>query len=149
MIKRLMYFICALAITFVFSCKKNRDSTNYSLDGFESIDIAYATGDEVIKSYAMKIYDSAGILKTKFTSPLSDVSLFKRHEVTKTLSEEDIKIISDFIEKAKKQNDTCSFLSSSLDRYHIKIGTLDSISILGNCNWDGLDYITLTQRIYD
>nr|WP_298931023.1 hypothetical protein [uncultured Allomuricauda sp.] len=149
MIGRLIYLVILLGLGFLVSCKNNSRQKFYTPDSFKNIQISYSTGDEVIRSYAMMIYDSAGFIKTKFTSPISDMSLSERKLAFRTLNEDDLQMVYDFIEKAKKQNDTCSFLSSSLDRYHIKIGIMDSISIFGNCSWDGLDYSTLIKRIYD
>lgn len=146
--EELIYIVILIGFGPLISCKENNDRKNNGLDDFESISVIYATGDEVIRSYTMMVYDTAGLIKAKFTRP--DISKTKSEElvIVRTLDEDDLQMVYDFIEKAEKQSDTCSFLSTSMDRYYIKIGMTDSISIIGNCTWDGLDYSTLTKRLY-
>ncbi len=145
MIERFIF----LGFGLLVSCKDSNSGNNYAPDSFEDMKIVYTTGDEVMQTYAMMIYDSAGIVKAKFTSPISDKRFSKRQAAVRILNQEDLQMVFDFIERAKRQNDTCSLLSTSLDRYRIKIGVMDSISIYGNCSWGGLDYAALTQRIFN
>lgn len=149
MIERFIFLLTLLGFGFLVSCKDSSSSNNYAPESFEDMKIVYITGDEVMRTYAMMIYDSAGIVKAEFTSPISDKSLSERPAAVRILNQENLQSVFDFIERAKKQNDTCSLLSSSLDRYRIKIGFKDSISIYGNCSWGGLDYTALTQRIFN
>lgn len=142
--KRIILLLTLSGFVSLISCKGDFARKKNDLESFKDIKIVYITGDEVIRSYGMLIYDSVGLVKARFTSPISDNNNFVR-----ILNQANMQMVYDFIDRAKKQNDTCFLLSTSLDRYRIKIGIKDSISIFGNCKWDGLDYAALTQKILD
>ena len=57
-------------------------------------------------------------------------------------------MIQKFISKAENQKDTCAFSSTSIDYYTIKIEGKKQINIIGNCNWDGIDYTSLERKIF-
>ena len=58
-----------------------------------------------------------------------------------------LKLITEFITKAKSIKDTCSLNSSSTDYYDIKIKG-KALKIVGNCEWNGIDYDSLETKIF-
>jgi len=114
---------------------------------FSDIEIRFRTGDERIEFYSMNIFKSREKIKAVKKSPFYYYGSGTDSTWTTEIGKSDLKLITKFIEKAKTTIDTCSFNSSSIDYYDIKTNGKE-IKIVGNCEWNGIDYDSLESKIF-
>ncbi|WP_338732013.1 hypothetical protein [Mangrovimonas cancribranchiae] len=114
---------------------------------FSDIEIRYRTGDERIEFYSMEIFKSGEKIKAIKKSPFYYYGSGTDSTWTTEIGKSDLKLITEFINKAKSIKDTCSFNSSSIDYYDIKTNGKE-IKIVGNCEWNGIDYDSLESKIF-
>jgi len=114
---------------------------------FSDIEIRFRTGDERIEFYSMDIFKSGEKIKAVKKSPFYYYGSGTDSTWTAEIGKSDLKLITEFINKAKSIKDTCSFTSSSIDYYDIKTNG-NTIKIVGNCKWNGIDYDSLQSKIF-
>ena len=114
---------------------------------FSGIEIRFRTGDERIEFYSMEIYKSGEKIKAIKKSPFYYYGSGTDSTWTTEIGKSDLKLITEFINKAKSIKDTCSFNSSSIDYYDIIIKG-KTLKIVGNCEWNGIDYDSLETKIF-
>jgi len=117
------------------------------LNTFSDIEIRFSTGDESIEYYSMDIFKSGENIKAIKKSPLYYYGSGTDSTWTTEIGQSDLRLITDFINKAKSIKDTCSFNSSSIDYYDIKTNG-KVLKIIGNCDWNGIDYDSLESKIF-
>lgn len=117
------------------------------IDAFSDIEIRFRTGDERIEFYSMDIFKSGKKIKAIKKSPFYYYGSGTDSTWTTDIGKSDLKLITEFIEKAKTIKDTCSFNSSSIDYYDIKTNGKE-FKIVGNCEWNGIDYDSLEYKIF-
>ena len=117
------------------------------IDAFSDIEIRFRTGDERIEFYSMDIFKSGEKIKAIKKSPFYYYGSGTDSTWTTEIGKSDLKLITEFINKAKSIKDTCSFNSSSIDYYDIKTNGKE-IKIVGNCEWNGIDYDSLESKIF-
>ncbi|MFC7357086.1 hypothetical protein ACFQO1_05265 [Jejudonia soesokkakensis] len=128
------------------SCNSDKiDKAEYN--DFSDIEIRFRTGDERIEFYSMDIFKSGEKIKAIKKSPFYYYGSGTDSTWTTEIGKSDLKLITEFIEKAKTIKDTCSFNSSSIDYYDIKTNGIE-IKIVGNCEWNGIDYDSLESKIF-
>ncbi|MDG5493274.1 hypothetical protein, partial [Psychroserpens sp. SPM9] len=115
---------------------------------FSDIEILYRTGDERIEFYSMEIIKSGEKIKAIKKSPFYYYGSGTDSTWTTEIGKSDLILITRFIKKAESIKDTCSFNSSSIDYYDIKTNGKE-IKIIGNCEWDGIDYDSLENKIFE
>ncbi|RSK38130.1 hypothetical protein [Mangrovimonas spongiae] len=117
------------------------------INAFSDIEIRFRTGDERIEFYSMDIFKSGEKIKAIKKSPFYYYGSGTDSTWTTEIGKSDLKLITEFIEKAKTIKDTCSFNSSSIDYYDIKTNGKE-FKIVGNCEWNGIDYDSLESKIF-
>ena len=118
------------------------------LNDFEDIQIEFVTGDEVMVYHEISFTRKGQKIIAKKEQPFYYYGSLTDSTWTTKLEASDLKIIDRFISKAKTQKDSCSFLSTSIDHYKIKIGNKEEMKIIGNCEWDGIDYDYIEKNIF-
>ncbi|WP_055445148.1 hypothetical protein [Lacinutrix himadriensis] len=114
---------------------------------FSDIEIRFRTGDERIEFYSMDIFKSGEKIKAVKKRPFYYYGSVTDSTWTTEIGKSDLKLIIEFINKAESIKDTCSFNSSSIDYYDIKIKG-KALKIVGNCEWNGIDYDSLETKIF-
>ncbi len=138
-----------LIIIFLILTSCNTDKINKSeLKGFSDIEISFITGDERIELYSMNIFKSGEKIKAFKKSPFYYYGSTTDSTWFVEIRKSDLNLITEFINRAKTIKDTCSFLSSSIDYYKIKTNG-QKINIVGNCEWNGIDYDSLERKIFE
>ena len=128
------------------SCNSDKiDKAEFN--AFSDIEIRFRTGDERIEFYSMDIFKSGEKIKAIKKSPFYYYGSGTDSTWTTEIGKSDLKLINEFINKAKSIKDTCSFNSSSIDYYDIKTNGKE-IKIIGNCEWNGIDYDSLESKIF-
>lgn len=126
----------------------NSDKIDKSdLNSFSDIEIRFRTGDERIEFYSMDILKNGEKITAIKKSPFYYYGSGTDSTWTTEIGKSDLKLITEFIKKAKSIKDTCSFNSSSIDYYDIKTNGKE-IKIIGNCEWNGIDYDSLENKIF-
>ena len=139
------YLIILLLI--LTSCNSDKiDKAEFN--NFSDIEINFQTGDERIKLYTMDIFKSGEKIKAIKKSPFYYYGSGTDSTWTIEIGKSDLKLITEFIEKAKTIKDTCPINSSSIDYYDIKTNGKE-IKIVGNCEWNGIDYDSLENKIFE
>lgn len=119
------------------------------LNDFAEIQIEFVTGDEVMTLHRMSIFKDSTTIKATKEKPYYYYGSKTDSTWTTDIGKSELQLINEFIAKAKTQKDSCSFLSTSIDRYKINIGNEEQINIIGNCDWNGIDYDNLEKKIFD
>ena len=114
---------------------------------FSDIEIRFRTGDERIEFYSMDIFKSGEKIKAVKKRPFYYYGSGTDSTWTTEIGKSDLKLITEFINKAKSLKDTCSVNSSSIDYYDIKTNK-NELKIVGNCEWNGIDYDSLERKIF-
>jgi hypothetical protein len=128
------------------SCNSDKiDEAEFS--AFSDIEIRFRTGDERIEFYSMNILKKGEEIQAIKKSPFYYYGSGTDSTWTTKIGKSDLKFITEFINKAKLIKDTCSFNSSSIDYYDIKTNGKE-IKIVGNCEWNGIDYDSLERKIF-
>lgn len=117
------------------------------LNNFSDIEIRFSTGDERIQYYSMDLIKSGKKIKAIKKSPNYYYGTKTDSNWTTEIGKSDLKLLNEFLNKAKTRKDTCSLNSSSLDYYRIKTNKQE-IKIVGNCEWNGIDYDSLEKKIF-
>jgi hypothetical protein len=117
------------------------------LNNFSDIEIRFSTGDERIQYYSMAIFKSGEKIKAIKKSPNYYYGSGTDSTWTMEIGKSDLKLLTEFVNKAKTLKDTCSLNSSSTDNYRIKTN-IQEIKIVGNCEWNGIDYDSLEKKIF-
>lgn len=143
------YLLILIILLSNFSCNDDSKKIHASdLAEFSNLKVEFITGDESITSHRIDIIkDSDKIIATK-KRPLYYYGSKTDSIWTTEINQSDLDFIKTFIARAKKQKDSCSLLSSSIDYYDIEIGGNKKIKIIGNCEWNGIDYDSLEQRLF-
>jgi hypothetical protein len=128
------------------SCSSDRID-KADLNNFSDIEIRFSTGDERIQYYSMDLIKSGEKIKAIKKSPNYYYGSKTDSTWTTEIGKSDLKLLTKFINKAKTLKDTCSLNSSSTDYYRIKT-TRQEIKIVGNCEWNGIDYDSLEKKIF-
>lgn len=136
--------ILLLILTSCYSDKIDK----VEIDAFSDIEIRFRTGDEIIEFYSMDIFKSGEKIKAIKKSPFYYYGSGTDSTWTTEIGKSDLKLITEFIEKAKTIKDTCSFNSSSIDYYDIKTNGKE-FKIVGNYEWNGIDYDSLESKIFN
>jgi len=124
----------------------NRDTSD--LNDFEDVQIEFVTGDEVKVLHEISFSKTGQKIIAKKVQPYYYYGSMTDSTWTTEVEPSDLKLIDKFISKAKTQKDSCSFLSTSIDHYRIKIGNKKEFKITGNCEWDGIDYNYIEKKIF-
>ena len=135
-----------ILLLFLNSCKSN-EIDKADIDNFSDIEIRYKTGDESIQSHSMFIYKIGNKIKALKKRPFYYYGSATDSTWTKEIDKSDLRLLTQFINKAKSMNDTCPFNSSSIDQYELKTSGQE-IKIVGNCDWNGIDYDSLENKIF-
>ena len=117
------------------------------LNAFTDIKIRFRTGDERIEFYSMDILKEGKKIKAIKKSPFYFYGSETDSTWTTEIGKSDLKLIKEFINKAESIKDTCLFNSSSIDYYDIKTNGKE-IKIVGNCDWNGINYDSLERKIF-
>ncbi|GAA3642799.1 hypothetical protein [Flavivirga jejuensis] len=137
-----------LIILFLILTSCNSDKIDKTkLNDFSDIEIRFRTGDERIEFYSMDIIKSGEKIKAIKKSPFYYYGSGTDSTWVTEIGKSDLKLITEFIDKAKSIKDTCSLNSSSIDYYDIKTSGKE-IKIVGNCQWNGIDYDSLESKIF-
>ena len=140
---RIHLIILLLILT---SCKSDKINKS-EFNDFSDIEIRFRTGDERIEFYSMNIFKSGEKIKAIKKSPFYYYGSKTDSTWTTEIQKSDLNLITEFINKAKSIIDTCAFNSSSIDYYDIKTnGNL--LKIVGNCEWNGIDYDSIERKIF-
>ena len=92
----------------------NSDKIDKSdLNSFSDIEIRFRTGDERIEFYSMDILKNGEKITAIKKSPFYYYGSGTDSTWTTEIGKSDLKLITEFIKKAKSIKDTCSFNSSS------------------------------------
>ena len=130
------------------SCSSDKISKS-ELDDFSNIEIKFRTGDETIESYSMNIFKDGEKIKAIKKRPLYFYGSKTDSTWVKELGNKDLKLITEFVNKAKiLENINSSTYSSSIDYYEIKIVGEKKIKITGNYDWNGMGYQDLERKIF-
>ncbi|WP_299307395.1 hypothetical protein [uncultured Psychroserpens sp.] len=116
-------------------------------DAFSDIEIQFRTGDERIEFYSMDIFKSGEKIQAIKKRPFYYYGSGTDSTWITEIRKSDLKLITEFINKAKSIKDTCSFNSSSIDYYNIKTNG-NELKIVGNCEWNGIDYDSLVNKLF-
>ena len=128
------------------SCNNDKlEKTEFN--DFSDIEIKFRTGDEVIEFYSMKIFKNGDKIKAIKKSPFYYYGSRTDSTWTTEIGKSDLKLISEFVNKAESIKDTCSLNSTSIDYYDIKTN-IKEIKIVGNCEWNGIDYDSLESKLF-
>lgn len=139
-----------LFLILLFSCNTNKKEVDKNeLNDFANIQIEFVTGDEVMSLHRMSIFKDSKTIKATKEKPYYYYGSKTDSVWTADIGKSEMKLINEFITKAKNQNDSCSFLSTSIDRYKINIENKEQINIIGNCDWNGIDYDSLEKKIFE
>lgn len=137
-----------LIILFLILTSCNSDKIDKAeFNDFSDIEIRFRTGDERIEFYSMDILKKGEKIQAIKKSPFYYYGSGTDSTWTTEIGKSDLKLITEFINKAKSIKDTCSFNSSSIDYYDIKTNG-NAIKIVGNCEWNGIDYDSLENKIF-
>jgi hypothetical protein len=148
--KTMKFNLTFLFLILFFSCNTNEKKIDKSeLNDFAKIQIEFVTGDEVMTLHRMSIFKDSKTIKATKEKPYYYYGSKTDSTWTTNVGKSELQLIDEFISKAKNQKDSCSFLSTSIDRYKINIGNKEQINIIGNCDWNGIDYDSLEKIIFE
>ncbi|MFD2726154.1 hypothetical protein [Hyunsoonleella rubra] len=129
------------------SCNSDKIS-KAELDAFSDIEIQFWTGDERIVFHSMDILKRGGNIRAIKKSPHYYYGSGMDSTWTIEIVKSDLRLITEFVNRARTIKDTCLFNSSSIDYYNIKTNG-EEIKIVGNCDWKGIDYDSLEHKIFE
>jgi hypothetical protein len=148
--KTMKFNLTFLFLILLFSCNTNEKKVDKSeLNDFAEIQIDFVSGDEVMILHRMSISKDNTTIKATKEKPYYYYGSKTDSVWTADIGKYELKLINEFITKAENQNDSCSSLSTSIDRYKINIRNKEQINIIGNCDWNGIDYASLEKKIFE
>jgi hypothetical protein len=131
------------------SCNTKGNKLDKSeLEDFVNIQIQFVTGDETMTLHKMSFFKVGQKIMAKKERPFYYYGSKTDSIWTIDIGASELQLINEFISRAETQKDTCSFNSSSIDRYDINIAGLKQINIIGNCHWNGIDYDSIERNIF-
>src|SRR5690606_23355143 len=143
------HYLNLIILICIFSCKTNNDHINETeFHDFSDIKIDFRTGDEVRTLSRMLILKDSQKIRAVKQSPFYYYGFQTDTIWTTEIGKSDLQLIKSFIIKARNQKDSCSFGSTSIDRYKISIGDSEELKIIGNCEWNNIDYDSLEHKIF-
>lgn len=138
-----------LGVLTIISCNSNKREESESLILFPSINITLITGDEAREEYQMEIYSEGNTVFGKKIEPNYYYGAKTDSIWLVELDSAMMKTIREFIETSKRFIGDCPIQSTSIDIYYITIEHDTSHRIYGNCDWNGLDYFSLEQKLFE
>lgn len=143
-----------ILVFFLFiSCNSNRVKESESLISFPHINILFETGCEVREQYQIEIFTKENSIFAKKIEPNYYYGRLTDSTWLVELDSNKVEIINEFLKISKRINKSCDensqIVSSSIDLYHISVGNDTLIKIDGNCDWNGLDYFSIEQKIFN
>ncbi len=148
--RRLSYILTILVFV---SCNSNRKEQSENIILFPSIDIVFETGDESREQYQIEIYSDGSSIFAKKIEPNYYYGKSTDSTWLVELDSNKVELIREFLKMSKKMNKRCNegsqIVSSSIDFYHISIENDTLIQIDGNCDWNGFDYFSIEQKLFN
>jgi len=123
-------------------------SNNEKKSELKNMDILFQTGCESRVDYSISILTENGQLIAKKIRPNYYYGTKTDSIWTVIIDSNRLKIIKEFIQKAKELNGDCPIRSTSVDDYKILIHNDTTYKIHGHCDWDSLDYFSLERLLF-
>ncbi len=143
-----MLFLKCLLIYTIISCKEEEKNPTLNWEDLNNINIQFITGDEVRILSIMSIIKQGDSIEAIIKQPYNNYGFLADSIWNTKLNITDLKFLNKFLKMVSQQPDTCSLLSTSLDRYRITINNDSVIRIFGNCEWDNVDYMELEKQFF-
>ncbi|AUC79967.1 hypothetical protein CW736_11595 [Nonlabens sp. MB-3u-79] len=143
------FHLTILSLILLSSCNTNEKKVEkIALNDFSNIQIDFVTGDEMMILHRMSILKDSTRIRAIKEKPYYYYGSKTDSTWITEIGKSELQLINEFISYAESQKDSCSFLSTSIDRYKIKIEDKKQINIIGNCDWNGIDYDSLEKKIF-
>ena len=143
------YFLLVSLTILMVSCTHNSAKDEAKAPELANIYIQYQTGCEVRENSAISIYSENGIMMAEKVEPIYYYGSERDSTWIIVMDSSKIRLIKNFINKAKELNGNCPIKSKSVDDYNVCIQNDTSYHINGHCDWEGLDFLSVENALFE